>query len=471
MIGVYVWQPEHLTRTFLRVAFSRHARRPRPAPPARPRHPAHALAGPRPIARRADRACAARWSCAASTIISRGARYPLELLVAPAAGSPVRPLRWPPAADPRPDRGARARRIIPRMRSSASFSPSRAASIPPCPPCCCSGRATTCTRCSCATGTRTKTATARPPPTCRTRAGSARTCASRCIPSASPLNTASGLRALSRRTGTPAARPTRTSPATAKSSSASVSRTRCASARTCSPPATTRGLVEAACCAGIDPGKDQTYFLHSVPGAMLARTLFPIGDLPKSEVRRIAHARGLAVHDKRDSTGICFIGERPFAEFLANLPACPARADRNSGRSSARDAPRAHVLHARPAPGARSWAACAALRKSHGTWRAKDLERNVLVVVQEHDHPLLLADEIATEVGALDRRGAATGPDSAHASRCTVKLRYRQADQRCTVEVLRRRPLCRAHDHGPTSRDAWAVGGVLRAVTACLGGA
>jgi tRNA-specific 2-thiouridylase len=73
-----------------------------------------------------------------------------------------------------------------------------------------------------------------------------------------------------------------------------------------------------------DHSKDQTYFLHTVPGELLARTLFPIGHLAKTEVRRIAHERALPVHDKRDSTGICFIGERPFAEFLARyLPARP----------------------------------------------------------------------------------------------------------------------------------------------------
>ena len=92
-------------------------------------------------------------------------------------------------------------------------------------------------------------------------------------------------------------------------------------------------MVDGRLQRGIDPGKDQTYFLHSVPGAMLARTLFPIGDLPKSEVRRIAHARGLAVHDKRDSTGICFIGERPFAEFLETyLPARPGPIETPAGR-------------------------------------------------------------------------------------------------------------------------------------------
>ena len=82
----------------------------------------------------------------------------------------------------------------------------------------------------------------------------------------------------------------------------------------------------------LDRNKDQSYFLHTVTRATLGRTLFPIGEFDKSEVRAIAVARGLAVHDKRDSTGICFIGERPFAEFLAGyLPARPGPIETVSG--------------------------------------------------------------------------------------------------------------------------------------------
>ena len=75
---------------------------------------------------------------------------------------------------------------------------------------------------------------------------------------------------------------------------------------------------------GLDPGKDQSYFLHRLTQAQLARTLFPVGHLHKTEVRRIAREAGLANHAKRDSTGICFIGERPFREFLSRyLPKEP----------------------------------------------------------------------------------------------------------------------------------------------------
>jgi tRNA-specific 2-thiouridylase len=75
---------------------------------------------------------------------------------------------------------------------------------------------------------------------------------------------------------------------------------------------------------GVDPGKDQSYFLHAVPADALAETVFPLGDLEKPEVRELARQHGLDVHDKKDSTGICFIGERPFREFLATfIPANP----------------------------------------------------------------------------------------------------------------------------------------------------
>ena len=77
---------------------------------------------------------------------------------------------------------------------------------------------------------------------------------------------------------------------------------------------------------GADPGKDQSYFLHAVSAEALAETVFPLGDIQKDEVRQIARDAGLTVHDKKDSTGICFIGERPFREFLATyLPANPGR--------------------------------------------------------------------------------------------------------------------------------------------------
>ena len=178
-----------------------------------------------------------------------------------------------------------------------------------------------------------------------------------------------------------------------------------------------------------DRGKDQTYFLHTVSGALLARTLFPIGDLPKAEVRRIAHARALPVHDKRDSTGICFIGERPFAEFLSSyLPAQPGPIETPEGRRLG-----THRGLMNYTLGQRQGIEVGGVRgAAEAPWyvAAKDLARNTLVVVQQHDHPLLMCVEFATEPASW-----VAGSPPASRFDCAVKTRYRQADQACSVEV------------------------------------
>ena len=180
---------------------------------------------------------------------------------------------------------------------------------------------------------------------------------------------------------------------------------------------------------GLDPGKDQSYFLHTVPGPMLARTLFPVGGLPKDEVRRIAHARALPVHDKRDSTGICFIGERPFAEFLARyLPAQPGEIRTPEGRVLGRH--RGLMYYTL---GQRQGIEVGGVRgAAEKPWYVadKDLRRNVLVVVQDHDHPLLATREIHTEPAHW-----VAGRPPAGEFACTVKTRYRQPDQACRVAV------------------------------------
>jgi tRNA-specific 2-thiouridylase len=181
---------------------------------------------------------------------------------------------------------------------------------------------------------------------------------------------------------------------------------------------------------GIDAGKDQTYFLHTVPGALLARTLFPIGELPKEEVRKLAHERALPVHDKRDSTGICFIGERPFAEFLAHyLPAQPGSIETPEGRQVG-----THRGLMYYTLGQRQGLEVGGVRgAAERPWyvAAKDLGRNTLVVVQQHDHPLLLCTEFVTEPANW-----IAGAAPAERFRCAVKTRYRQADQACEVRIL-----------------------------------
>jgi len=178
-----------------------------------------------------------------------------------------------------------------------------------------------------------------------------------------------------------------------------------------------------------DRGKDQSYFLHTVPGDLLARTLFPVGHLAKTEVRRIAHERALPVHDKRDSTGICFIGERPFAEFLARyLPAQPGVIEATDGRVLGRH--RGLMYYTL---GQRQGLAVGGVRgAAEAPWyvAGKDLERNVLVVTQQHDDPRLMTRDFTTEAAHWI---AGTPPGREFA--CTVKTRYRQPDQACTVNV------------------------------------
>ncbi len=180
---------------------------------------------------------------------------------------------------------------------------------------------------------------------------------------------------------------------------------------------------------GLDPQKDQSYFLHAMPGHALARTLFPIGALHKDEVRRIARDLTLPVFDKKDSTGICFIGERPFAEFLSRyLPAQPGRIESIDGTVLGEHRGLMYyTLGQRQGIGIGGRQGA-----SEDPWYVarKDLARNVLVVVQGHDHPALFATEM--QVGQLTWVGGAA-PDARF--RCSAKVRYRQADQDCTVTL------------------------------------
>jgi tRNA-uridine 2-sulfurtransferase len=184
---------------------------------------------------------------------------------------------------------------------------------------------------------------------------------------------------------------------------------------------------------GLDPLKDQSYFLHRLTQSQLAKTLFPVGELPKTEVRRIAAEIGLPNAKKKDSTGICFIGERPFREFLnrylANTPG-PIKDDR--GRVIGE-----HVGLSFYTLGQRKGIGIGGVKESkaakggseHAPWfvARKDIPKNTLYVVQGHDHPWLLSQALVAD----DASWVAGEPPPA--APLAAKTRYRQADSACDI--------------------------------------
>jgi len=187
------------------------------------------------------------------------------------------------------------------------------------------------------------------------------------------------------------------------------------------------GLVQLIRAA--DASKDQTYFLHRLNQSQLARTVFPIGDLQKSEVRAIAARIGLPNAAKRDSTGICFIGERPFREFLNRyLPSQPGPMKTPSGRTVGQ-----HQGLAFYTLGQRKGLGLGGDRAGDGSpWYVveKNLDSNTLVVDQGHDHPGLLSKTLH----AIDARWIAESPP-ASAVRHAAKTRYRQLDAACQIQA------------------------------------
>jgi len=174
---------------------------------------------------------------------------------------------------------------------------------------------------------------------------------------------------------------------------------------------------------GKDASKDQSYFLHRLNQAQLARVLFPVGELKKSEVRRIALEAKLPNHAKKDSTGICFIGERPFREFLNRyLPKAPGPIVDDKGRELGE-----HIGLAFYTIGQRKGIGIGGAGEP---WyvAGKDLAANKLIVVQGHDHPLLMKRQLAAD----DTSWIAGASPPEHAQ-YTAKTRYRQADAACTL--------------------------------------
>jgi tRNA-specific 2-thiouridylase len=178
---------------------------------------------------------------------------------------------------------------------------------------------------------------------------------------------------------------------------------------------------------GLDVSKDQSYFLHRLSQEQLAKVMFPVGELKKSEVRRIAQEAGLPNHAKKDSTGICFIGERPFREFLNRyLPKSPGPIVDEHGRTLGEHIGLAfYTIGQRKGIGLGGQKALPA-----AAWYVaqKRIPTNELVVVQGHDHPLLMKRSLKAEDTSWIS-GRPPAPASSH----TAKTRYRQADSPCTV--------------------------------------
>lgn len=177
-----------------------------------------------------------------------------------------------------------------------------------------------------------------------------------------------------------------------------------------------------ALCKAHDAAKDQSYFLHAVPRAELAATLMPLGTLDKSAVREQARRAGLPVYDKPDSTGICFIGERPFRQFLARfLPSTPGPIESPHGEQLG-----THQGLAFYTLGQRGGLKIGG-RAGHpeAPWyvAAKDPARNALIVVQGADHPALLSVALRSTAWQW------LAPPRLEPFSCGVKVRYRQSDQ------------------------------------------
>jgi tRNA-specific 2-thiouridylase len=182
---------------------------------------------------------------------------------------------------------------------------------------------------------------------------------------------------------------------------------------------------------GLDQNKDQSYFLHAVHGREIAKTLFPVGELEKPQVRQKAIELGLSTASKKDSTGNCFIGERRFKDFLKQyLPAQPGEIITDAGEVVGKhDGLMYYTL------GQRGGIGIGGLKnQAEGAWfvLAKDMQNNQLIIGQGHEHPLMQSNKLWSE--RIDWvAGAADIP--AQGLECTAKTRYRQPDQHCKVYI------------------------------------
>lgn len=212
-----------------------------------------------------------------------------------------------------------------------------------------------------------------------------------------------------------------------------------------------------------DGSKDQSYFLYRLNQAQLSKTLFPLGRYLKREIREIAKKAGFANAEKKDSTGICFIGERPFQEFLQRyLPRKPGEMRTPEGKVVGQ-----HEGLMYYTLGQRQGLKIGGSKDSNGQpWfvAAKDMDKNELIVVQGHDHPLLLSDGLnAGQLTWVD-------PDTPQTNWVyAAKTRYRQADAPCELDAI-----TDAEIEVRFGQQQWAVtpgqSAVVYESNVCLGG-
>lgn len=214
---------------------------------------------------------------------------------------------------------------------------------------------------------------------------------------------------------------------------------------------------------GVDPLKDQSYFLHRLTQEQISRVIFPVGGLEKTQVRRLAEKIGLPNAKKKDSTGICFIGERPFREFLNRyLPTKPGPMKTPDGRIVGE-----HIGLAFYTLGQRKGIGVGGMKESTGEpWFVcrKDMATNTLWICQGHDHPWLLSHEIkSVEPSWVSGHAPTVGAD------VTVKTRYRQPDGPCRIEYVSEKSFTLGFDD-----PQWAAtpgqSAVLYQGDVCLGG-
>ena len=180
---------------------------------------------------------------------------------------------------------------------------------------------------------------------------------------------------------------------------------------------------------GVDPNKDQSYFLYTLGQSQLAYATFPLGHLYKSQVRQIAKENQLPTHAKKDSTGICFIGERKFKTFLNTyLPAQPGDIHDEHGNCIGRhDGLMFYTIGQRQGLGIGG-----VKNRPDEPWFVadKDLTNNRLIVVQGHDHPYLFNQSLCA-----NQLHWVAGSPPANTFECHAKIRYRQPDQPCSVYI------------------------------------